>query len=170
MIKLENLNQEAKYYLDIITVQVSSKYAINISHHAKAIRDILDNFEGHLYECYNSNGRYDHGTLKHNATYLSKAATKLRETMTKSQFNKLTHREHAKPLCILVKEIQGMSGQQLLSHLVNNLKSVTILKQEAKALDGKYKTSMPDENNIFSRFEEMNIKIVKSNKIDSSNK
>ncbi len=158
--KLSQINEQSKYYLNILTAQVSSPFAIDVLLHKKAIRDILDNFEGHLHECYNSNGRYDHASLKYNATCMSKRAQQIKATMTKGEFTSATHREHAKPLAILIEEMQGLSGQRLLTYLYENLKSVTILKEEAKTLDKKYKTTMPDTTKIFSRFEEFGINIV----------
>lgn len=157
---LKDLNENAKYYLNILTAQVSSPFAINVLEHKKAIRDILDNFEGHLHECYNSNGRYDHMSLKYNATCMSEAAYTLKPNLTKGEFTSATHREHAKPLTILIEEMQGLSGQRLLSYLYNNLKSVTILKEEAKQLDEQHKTTMPDIDNVYSRFEFHGIKLV----------
>ena len=161
--QLSEINEQAKYYLNILTAQVSSPFAIDVLKHKKAIRDILDNFEGHLHECYNSNGRYDHASLKYNATCMSEGACKLKQQLTKGEFTSKTHREHAKPLTILIEEMQGLSGQRLLTYLYENLKSVTILKQEAKAIDEKYKTTMPNTENLFSRFEEYGIKIVNCN-------
>jgi hypothetical protein len=158
--QLSEINEQAKYYLNILTAQVSSPFAIKVSNHKKAIRDILDNFEGHLHECYNSNGRYDHASLKYNATCMSENAAKLKPTLTKGEFTSATHREHAKPLAILIEEMQGLSGQRLLTYLYENLKSVTIMKEEAKQLDKQYKTTMPDNSKIFSRFEEFGINII----------
>jgi len=158
---LKDLNENAKYYLNILTAQVSSPFAIDVLEHKKAVRDILDNFEGHLHMCYNSNGKYDHASLKYNATCMSESAFKLKSELTKGEFTSITHREHAKPLAILIKEMQGLSGQRLLTYLYENLKSVTILKEEAKMLDKQHKTTMPDIKHLFSRFDEYGIKIVK---------
>jgi len=158
---LSEINEQSKYYLNILTAQVSSPFDVDVLKHKKAIRDILDNFEGHLYECYNSNGRYDHKTLKYDATCMSESAQRIKAQMTKSEFTSVTHREHAKPLSILIEEVQGLSGQRLLTYLHENLKSVTILKEEANMIDKKYKTTMPDATKIFSRFEEFGIKIIK---------
>jgi hypothetical protein len=161
--KLSQINEECKYYLNILTAQVSSPFAINVLEHKKAIRDILDNFEGHLHKCYNSNGMYDHASLKYHATYMSEAAIIIKSKLTKGEFISITHREHAKPLAILIEEMQGLSGQKLLTYLYENLKSVTILKEEAKLIDVKYKTTMPNSFILFSRFEEFGIKLVKNN-------
>jgi len=160
---LKDLNKNAKYYLDIIMTQVNPDQDINIDEHKKSIRDMLDPFEGHLYECYNSKGKYDHNSLRYNAPHMSESAAKLKPTLTKYEFLSLVHREHAKPLTILIKEMQGLSGQKLLDYLYKNLKSVTILKEEARIIDKKYKTTMPDNTKIFSRFEEFGINIVKNN-------
>ena len=91
---------------------------------------------------------------------MSERAAKLRNELNKGKFLDLIHREHAKPLTILIDEAQGLSGQRLLDYLCENLKSVSILKEEAEMIDQKYKTTMPDNNKIFSRFEEFGIKII----------
>lgn len=158
--KLSEISEESKYYLNILTAQVSSPFAIDITQHGKAIRDILDNVEGHLYRCYNSSGRYDHASLKYDAPHMSKSALELRESTTKGEFNGATHREHAKPMKILLEEMQGLSGQRLLDYLMLNLKSVTILNKEAERLDEKFKITMPDKTDIFSRFNELGITVV----------
>jgi len=158
---LSEINEQSKYFLNILTAQVSSPFDVDVLEHGKVIRDTLDPFEGHLHECYNSNGKYDHDTLKHDAPHMSERAAKLRNELKKGKFLKLVHREHAKPIAIILKEVQGLSGQRLLTYLHENLKSVTILKEEAKLIDKEYKTTMPDATKVFSRFEEFGIKIIK---------
>jgi len=159
--KISEINEEAKYYLNILTAQISSPFDIDVTKHKKAIRDIMDNFEGHLHKVYNSKGNYDHGTLKYDAPHISEKAAILKETLTKNEFLKVSHREHAKPLSIIVDECKGLSGQRLLTYLYNNLKSVTILKEEATLLDSSYKTTMPDVDKVFSRFDYYEVKIIK---------
>lgn len=155
------MTQESKYFLNIVETIVSSPFDVNLKHHGKALRDILDNLEGHLNCCLNSKGRYDHVTLKYDAPYMSKKALALREKTIKSEFVKPTHREHAKPFKYILQEIEGLKGVELLSYIKKNVKSVTILKEEQKALDELYKTEMPDVDNIWSRFEELEIELVK---------
>lgn len=157
----ENLSEEAKYFLNVIESQVSSHFNIDITHHSKSIRDVMDNLEGHLYNCLNNNNRYDHGTLKYDAPHMSIKAVELRKTANKFEFNKKTHREHAKPFKIIIKEIAGLKGQNLLMYILNNIKSVTILKEEQSKLDKKFKTDMPEVNDVFSRFSAIGIKIIK---------
>jgi len=109
----------------------------------------------------NKNNRYDHNTLKHDAPYMSVRATEFRNKLSKYEFNKNTHREHAKPLKIIINEIAGLKGQDLLDYITRNVKSVTILKEEQKSLDKKFKTKMPDPKDVFSRFNATGIKIIK---------
>ena len=75
--EFEKLTEESKYFLNLIESQVSSDFKINISHHSKSIRDIMDNLEGHLHKCLNKNNRYDHNTLKHDAPHMSIKAVEL---------------------------------------------------------------------------------------------
>ena len=158
---ISEINENAKCLLNALSGLLSPCYDFDIDDHGKVIRDLLDTFEGHLHECYNSRGKYSHSSLKHNATCMSESTGKLRDTLTQKAFLDLTHREHAKPIAIIIKEANGLSGEKLLTYLYENLKSVTILKEEAKIIDKKYKTTMPDATKIFSRFEEFGIKIIK---------
>lgn len=158
--EFEKLTEESKYFLNLIESQVSSDFKINISHHSKSIRDIMDNLEGHLHKCLNKNNRYDHNTLKHDAPHMSIKAVELRKRVTKSEFNRMTHREHAKPFKIVMAEIAGLKGQLLLDYIWDNIKSVTIMKDEQKKLDTKFKTTMPNLNDVFSRFSATGIEII----------
>ena len=83
---------------------------------------------------------------------------------------KLTHREHAVPLKVLVgnlymfDNVNTLELQQFLNH---NLVSVLITKSEQKLLDTpKYnvKDKMPENWNgqdIFARFKMLEIKLIK---------
>ena len=62
---------------------------------------------------------------------------------------------------MLTQEMKGLSGQKLLTYLSNNLRSVTVLREEADLMDKKYKTTMPNPNKIFSRFDEYGIVLEK---------
>lgn len=155
-----NLSQESKYYLNVLEALVSSEFCITITHHSKAIRDIMDNLEGHLYNCLNKNNRYDHGTLKYDAPFMSSHALELRKRLTKNEFLKKTHREHAKPFKTIVTEIEGLKNQALLNYILLNIKSVTILKEEQMALDKNLRYKMPDLNDVFSRFKATEIEVI----------
>lgn len=159
--EFHTLSTEARYYLQVMEVLVSSDYEVNLIHHGKAIRDIMDNLEGHLHGCLNKNNRYSHSTLKHEAPYMSAAAFALRDKLTQSQFLKATYREHAKPFKIVITEIEGLKGQQLLDYVLQNIKSVTILNEEQQLLDKTFKDKMPDPRDIFSRYKAVGIKIIK---------
>lgn len=158
--KIEDLTEESKYFLSLIEAQVSSDYFVDIRHHAKSIRDVMDNLEGHLYNCLNKNKRYDHGTLKHDAPHMSIKAHELKKVLSKYEFNKRTHREHAKPFKIIIGEIAGLKGQMLLDYIITNVKSVTILKEEQAQIDKKFKTQMPNPNDVFSRFSATGIELI----------
>ena len=157
---MKTLNKNAEMYLNILTTLLNSD---NPEDHKKSIRDMLDNFEGHYNQAYNRNGKYDHNSLKCNTRFISKKAQRIKSTRTKKEFTSETHREHAKPVSIIISEAKGMNSKELLSYLDKNLLSVTIMKAEAHLLDrGAYKISMPDTNNILSRFEICNIKVVEN--------
>jgi|GEM_PF-2177517 len=159
--RYNDLTEEAKYFLSIIEAMVSSDFNVDITHHAKSIRDVLDNLEGHIYKCLNKNNRYDHNTLKHDAPYMSENALELRRMVTKYDFNRKTIREHAKPLKIVISEIANLKGDSLLSYICDNVKSVTIMKSEQRQIDQYFKTKMPDLHDVFSRFSHAGIKIIK---------
>jgi hypothetical protein len=53
-----SLPPESKYFLHVMEALVSSEYEVNLIHHGKAIRDIMDNLEGLLHGCLNKNNRY----------------------------------------------------------------------------------------------------------------
>lgn len=155
------LSTEARYYLQVMEALVSPEYEVNLIHHGKAIRDIMDNLEGHLHGCLNKNNRYSHNTLKHDAPYMSAAAFDLRDKLTQSQFLKATYREHAKPFKIVIAEIKGLKGQQLLDYILQNIKSVTILNEEQQLLDKTFKDKMPDPKDMFSRYKAVGIEVIK---------
>lgn len=157
---VSQLTSDSLCFFESLEILVSTKYGPCISSRSKSIRDILDTLEGHLYKCYNSRGKYDHSNLKYHAPHMSRRAIKLRETMTAGEFLSITHREHAKPMKIIIKEIVGLSGQSLLDYVLNNVKSVTVLKEESVLLDKTHKTTMPDNQKIFSRFDIHQIEVV----------
>ncbi len=159
--EFHTLSTEARYYLQVMEALVSSEYEVNLIHHGKAIRDIMDNLEGHLHGCLNKNNRYSHSTLKHDAPYMSAAAFDLRDKLTQSQFLKATYREHAKPFKIVITEIKGLKGQQLLDYVLQNIKSVTILNEEQQLLDKTFKDKMPDPRDMFSRYKAVGIEVIK---------
>jgi hypothetical protein len=78
----ESLTEESKYFLNLIENQVSSNFNVDITQHSKPIRDIMDNLEGHVYNCLNKNKRYDHNTLKHDSPHMSVKAIELRIKLT----------------------------------------------------------------------------------------
>lgn len=162
--ELTDLTEEAKYFLNILEALVSSPYNVKLVEHSKAVRDIMDNLEGHLHRVLNRNGRYDHSTLKENAPHMSEKAYALREHLNnKQKFLSLTHREHAKPFKIIMAEIAGLKGKELLNYVSLNVKSVTILKEERDSLDSMFKTTMPNVTDIFSRFKAVGIVVVSTN-------
>jgi hypothetical protein len=61
---------------------------------------------------------------------MSPTALALRDKLTQAQFLKATNREHAKPFKIVITEIKGLKGQQLLDYVLQNIQSVTILNEE----------------------------------------
>ena len=158
---LKDLSNESRLQLSILQNFTTNILGVDLIKFSKQIRDNIDPLEGHLTNTLNSKGNYNHSVLKYDCPSMSVKALELRNSgISQFQFNKQTHREHAKPLKIMLAEMEGMGGQQLLDYLCNNLKSVTILKEEAKLMDTRYKTTMPDVNNIYSRFEVFNINIV----------
>lgn len=157
---MHDIGKEMQFLLEILQL-FASLTERDLMCHRKLIRDVLDPFEGYLRGRLNSRNKYDHSTLKFNATFMSPEALRLRISCRRKQdFNKLTHREHAKPLAILSKEMRGLSGEELLEYLNDNLRSVTILKEEAKLLDKEYKITMPDTEKLFSRFQAVGIEPV----------
>lgn len=161
---MTELTEETKYFLKVLESLVSPDFDVNIQHHGKAIRDIMDQLEGHLYKRLNSNGRYDHGTLRYNPPHMSLAAYKLKEKVqTKTAFFAYKpHREHAKPFSMIVREIGGLKGQNLIDYILSNVKSVTILQEEKLRLDRVFKTTMPNPNDVFSRFKAVGIDITEN--------
>jgi hypothetical protein len=159
--KLEQLNPAAQYIFSALEGYFNPGVGVNLLNHCKLLRDTLDEFEGHKLETYTTGGKYNHETLKHQASMMSEAAAVNHKLFKKGKFVNLTHREHAKPIVMIVKEGQGLKGQDLLTYLHKNLLSVTIMKQEQKNLDKVYKTTMPDSSDILSRFSAVNIKVVK---------
>lgn len=154
------LTQEAKYYLKVLEALVASDFDVDISHHSKAIRDMMDNLEGHLHGCLNSKNRYDHNNLKYNAPHMSKRALDLRSQVTQREFLKKTHRDHAKPFKVVVNEIKGLKGQELLDYVLHHIKSVTILNEEQHLLDKTFKDKMSDPKDVFSRYKAVGIEVV----------
>lgn len=159
--EIKNLSPESKYFLNVMEALVSSEYEVNLTHHGKAIRDIMDTLEGHLHGCLNKNNRYSHSTLKYDAPYMSIGALELRNRVTQREFLKATYREHAKPFKLVVSEIKGLKGQGLLEYVIQNIKSVTILNEEQQLLDKAFKDKMPDPTDIFSRYKAVGIEVVR---------
>lgn len=155
-----SLTSEAKYYLNVLEALVSSDFDIEITHHSKAIRDIMDNLEGHLHGCLNKNKRYSHSILKHDAPHMSVRAKELRKKVRQGEFLRNTHRDHAKPFKVVVQEIKGLKGQELLEYVLLNIKSVTILNEEQKLLDNTFKDKMPNRDDIFSRYKAIGIEVI----------
>lgn len=70
-------NRGIQILLNVIETLVSSEFAIEITYHSKAVRDIMDNLKGHLYGCLNKNKRYRQSTLKYDSPFINIKAMKL---------------------------------------------------------------------------------------------
>lgn len=134
----------------------------------KLIRDILDVCEGYIRNILNSQNNYNHSTLKYNAHWISLKASQIKKEFNQSECLKKTHREHAIPLKLLISQLysfESLEIKQLKEFLNKNLISVLITKDERDDLDqgvGNLKDSMPkdwDNQNVFARFDNKNIKI-----------
>lgn len=156
------MNSELELLLKLIVNSVKKNIKLN----KKLMRDILDVCEGHIREIYNSQGNYDHSTLKYNASVISKEANKIKRNQTRGEVLKLTHREHAVPLNILIPLINNLNKidvDELHRFLMTNLRSVLITKQERDILDNgmdNLKNKMPPNWNnvdIYARFNAKNI-------------
>ena len=151
----------------MICESISTKVRIN----RKLLRDTLDVCEGLIRKVLNKNNKYDHSNLKYNASYISLEASNIKSIKTRAETLKLTHREHAIPLKILIEILEkknDLTVSSLYDFLEKNLISVLITKEECEKLDfGEFnlKSSMPenwDFNNKFARFEALNIEVKKS--------
>lgn len=162
-------NKQLELLLSFICESVNSKIQIN----AKLLRDILDVVEGLMRGALNSKGNYNHSTLKLNCGYISEVALKLKTTTKPVEFLKLTHREHAIPLKVLVKELYSFNEiktPDLKLFLDKKLISVLITKSEQKLLDSteyQIKDKMPfdwNKEDVFVRFKIVQIAITKNSK------
>lgn len=158
-------DEQLNLLLDFVCKSINLKIELN----SKLLRDILDVVEGLMRGILNSKGKYDHQSLKLNCLYLSEAAQEIHRVNTKTGTLKLTHREHAVPLKIIIKEIYLMrtvSPDQLRFFLESNLVSVLITKGEQQLVDSFdqcIKDRMPIDWNgkdVFARFDQVGIKVI----------
>ena len=158
-------DRQLQLLLKFLCESVNSKVELN----SKLLRDILDVVEGLMRQALNSKGKYDHSSLKLNCGYISKNAKALKLKNIGNKLVKLTHREHAIPLKIVLVKLYDLiepSPDSLKSFLDDHLISVLITKSEQLLLDSsdiKLKCKMPldwDGVDAFARFNRVGIEIV----------
>lgn len=164
-------NQEQ---LQLLLKFICESVNTGVEFNSKLMRDILDVVEGLMRGALNSKGNYDHSSLKLKSSYISETALSLSESLSSVDLLKVTHREHAIPLKIVLRELyrlKNLNPESLRCFLETRLISVLITKEEQLLLDGspyKIKDVMPvgwNGINPFARFEIVGIQIRSRNSI-----
>ena len=167
MAQIKSNDHQLQMLLGFICESVNSKIQIN----SKLLRDMLDVIEGLMRGAVNSKGNYSHSTLKLKCSYISIEAKKLKKQTNSAMLLRITHREHAVPLKVLVSKLYSLNNikiNELKTFLDKNLISVLITKLEQSRLDNaefQIKDKMPvdwDETDVFARFKIVNIEITKT--------
>ena len=157
-------DQQLHLLLKLICESVNTETQLN----SKLLRDILDVVEGLMREALNSKGKYDHSSLKLNCNFISNSVAHLQKETAGRKVLKLTHREHAIPLRVVLRELyklKNINPDVLKEYFERYLVSVLITKDEQKLLDSsehKIKDKMPPEwdgKDVFARFLKVGIKI-----------
>jgi hypothetical protein len=159
--------RQLQFLLRFLCESVNSKIVLN----SKLLRDLLDVVEGLMRGALNSNGNYDHASLKLNCMFVSEnAQTLMMSSMTRADLLAATHREHAIPLKVLINkmyDLPDISPAYLQAFLNRNLVSVLLTKDEQRRLDAqefKIRDQMPsdwDGSNVLARFETVGIPIIR---------